>query len=543
MQKEELEALFNCDTLYLEDSNVKVIDAVIFSNYENKLPEEIFAVYSKFVSMKHEAPEPMKENLFATIRNFAQEQIKNGDFVGSLLLYRFLYVKKGIKIQDYPFIAENLANLNKKEDAIKFIEQYKSKEENKLLMYLTLANFYNRQIGDFKIAIEYYEKYIEIDKTKSVVYNILANLYSKFDGDGSLEKQIEYYKKSYELKPDNRLALHGLAFSYEKLGDFENADIFYKKLLENNPTVIDYSNYGMHLIRCGKFIEGHKYFIYRNLVDNEIFKKSITNTVEKLELLKSDFSDKTILVHYEQGFGDTFMYCRFLPLLKERAKKVIFVVQNELYDLIKNSFISEGIEVVTDYSGLSFDVGIMLLDAPYVLGTEASTIPFKEGYLNVDPKLVDNYNKKYLKTDKNFKIGVAYSGDSGANYNSRDINIEKFRILSGKDVSLYSLQKDENASCPGITSLGTTFNNFTDTACAIKNMDLVISTDNVILNLAGALGVKAIGLFNKQANYRWFKLEGNDVGWYKSVRPIQAIEQNDWEFVFEELLKIISVKS
>jgi ADP-heptose:LPS heptosyltransferase len=83
------------------------------------------------------------------------------------------------------------------------------------------------------------------------------------------------------------------------------------------------------------------------------------------------------------------------------------------------------------------------------------------------------------------------------------------------------------------------FKDFYDTACAIKNMDLVISTDNVILNLAGALGVKTIGLFNKYTNYRWYKLKGNDTGWYKSVRPIRAKVQDDWEQVFEDLLNVL----
>ena len=70
----------------------------------------------------------------------------------------------------------------------------------------------------------------------------------------------------------------------------------------------------------------------------------------------------------------------------------------------------------------------------------------------------------------------------------------------------------------------------------IKDMDLVISSDNVILNLSGALGVKTFGLFNKQTNYRWFKLNDN-TGWYKSIKPIQAKSQNNWDSVFEELKK------
>ena len=74
-------------------------------------------------------------------------------------------------------------------------------------------------------------------------------------------------------------------------------------------------------------------------------------------------------------------------------------------------------------------------------------------------------------------------------------------------------------------------------------MDIVISSDNVILNLAGALGVKTYGLFNKNPNFRWFKLTGDNIGWYESVTPLQAEENNYWSDVFSELVEILNKNS
>lgn len=88
-------------------------------------------------------------------------------------------------------------------------------------------------------------------------------------------------------------------------------------------------------------------------------------------------------------------------------------------------------------------------------------------------------------------------------------------------------------------SLGKTFDNFTDTAMALENMDLIITTDNVILNLAGALGIKTYALFNKQTNYRWYKLAGENVGWYNSCTPIQVENQGEWQPVFANLVEIL----
>ena len=87
--------------------------------------------------------------------------------------------------------------------------------------------------------------------------------------------------------------------------------------------------------------------------------------------------------------------------------------------------------------------------------------------------------------------------------------------------------------------MGKTFNDFTDTACALKCMDVVITADNVILNLAGALGVKTFAIFNKYPNFRWYKLTGDDVGWYKSVKPFQVNDENHLKEILSKVFSMI----
>lgn len=550
MLREELKTLFNSDTECFYDNGIsktllKLFDACILEHInENNFAPEVLNVYKKFSKMKQEAPEGMKNELFVTIRKFAKEQSLSGSDFEPLVLFRFLMVKSKLIMDDYAFVGEHLAKLGYNDLAIEFMKLYEKFEQNKALMFITMANFYNLKLKNYKMAIKYYEKYLQLDATKSVIYVIVGNLYSKVYGDKSLEDQVFYFEKAYKLKPDDRLILHGLAFCYEKLGKKEKAAFFYEKLLDNNPTSIDYYNYGAFLISCGDFKNGHKYFRYRFLIEDENLKYPLHNDVKKWDL-ESDISDKTLLVHYEQGFGDTFMYCRFITLLKRKAKKIIFVVQQNLYNLIKNSnIISEGISVISDsenLSNLQYDASMALLDAPYALCIESRNIPYYEKYLDIEENKVLEYREKYIKLNNNLKIGIACAGDKSANYHGRDIDIEKFNILTGiKGIDIYSLQFGIESKHPEIIDLGLTFKDFTDTAEAIKNMDLVISTDNVILNLAGALGVKTIGLFNKQTNFRWFKLDDDNVGWYKSVKPLQADIQDDWGPVFSELVNIVA---
>ena len=185
-----------------------------------------------------------------------------------------------------------------------------------------------------------------------------------------------------------------------------------------------------------------------------------------------------------------------------------------------------------DIKTLNYDVHIALLDVPYVLGITTETLPLTNAYLEVSEEKIKAYAEKYIKPSSNLKVGIAYHGNKNANYNGRDIEFNRFKTMFGLEgIDFYSLQVGAESEF-GVISLGAAFNDFTDTACAIKNMDVVISTDNVILNLAGALGVKTFGMFNKHPNFRWYKMAGQDIGWYKSVKPVQVEENNCWSEVF-----------
>ena len=125
-------------------------------------------------------------------------------------------------------------------------------------------------------------------------------------------------------------------------------------------------------------------------------------------------------------------------------------------------------------------------------------------------------------------------------YSGRDIELSKLQnILKLDGVDFYSFTMSDE-DCEGFIPLGKTFKDFTSTACALKNMDLVITTDNVILNLAGAMGIKTFGLFNKYPNFRWFKLTGEDTGWYKTVKPYQTEDNDYWTDIIFKVRNEIS---
>lgn len=545
MDREELKEYLYKDTIADEHlgSILPRLDKLILSNSEN-ISEETFGIYKKFQPMKQNAPIGMKNELFRAVRNFIVEKFSKDEKADTLLLSRFLVVKAELVAGDLSILAECVANFKQFDLALDFLKFYEEKESNLPLKLLTLGNFYNLKLKDYKKAIKYYEHYLKIDETKSVIYTILASLYAKAYGDLSLEDQVRYFEKAYKLKPNDRLVLHGLAFGYEKLKNLKMANEFYEKLIQNNPTETDFYNYGAFLISCGEFESGHKYFTHRFFTGDKNLEYPISYAPEKRWNLKSDISDKVLLIHYEQGFGDTFMYCRFVPMMKNLAKQVIFVVQDSLYDLIKNSkIISDGVMVVSECQSenLEYDLHMALLDTPFVLKISAQNLPLCEKYLEVEDDKVKVYADKYLNKSNRIKVGICLHGNKNANYKGRDLELSKMQeVFNLKDVEFYLLTEDKETEIQNLIPLGETFETFTDTACAVKNMDVVLSTDNVILNLAGSLGVKTLGLFTKYPNFRWFKLSGNDVGWYKSVRPVQIEDFDCNSALVSNLINYIS---
>lgn len=473
-----------------------------------------------------------KEN----IRAMADDIWSQEAWLDALLIYYILMHIITFIPPDFYKLAYTLGKLNRVDLAQQLIEVYEKVSTNKKVTLHAIANFYYTAVNIPYKAIEYFEQYLTLDDTNPLVYNTLGHLYGAIDDEVSKQKQLNAFLKAYELKPDDGTIVKSLLTVYEKRHDEEKVKELYPKLISVAPSPRHSLNYGLYLISWGQMYEGHKYFIERfDLDDYPIgYPKNILGGGFKWNY-KDDISDRTLLIHYEEGFGDSIMYGRFVPLVKQFTKNTVLIVQPQLEKLFKQSpILSDGIEIMSNikdflakYKNEKY-IHMPLMDTPYPLGVDTHFIPYTKQYI---------YANNPKTFDKNtFNIGIAYSGDVSANYNGRDIKLEEFYDLARIDgVKLYSLQVGETTKqlneLPddiSITDLGKDFKDFTDTANAIAGLDLIITSDNVILNLAGAMGKNTFGVFNKYPNYRWFNLNENNVRWYDSVKPFQCKTENDW---------------
>ena len=471
--------------------------------------------------------------------NYAQRLSLDKKYIEAIEEYRNIMKYSGFPINIYKNIGLCMKSIGNADLAIKFLKRFEEISPDKEDVYVYLADLTYTDIQDNKKAIEYYEKALEKNPRNFSIYNMLGHLYSTCYQDKYKEKQIDYLTKAYELAPNNRIIVKNLAYVYGKFDEVQKADEFYSKLMYLNPTHSDLHAYGAYLVRHQRFSEGFKFLQHRfqkeDLI-NVAFPQLFSSKKKKWNM-KIDIKDKRILVHFEQGFGDSIMFIRFVDELKKMCKEVSVVVQKQLVELFNDSKL--GVEIYTEdqIPNISYDYWIPMMDLPIVCETKPSTIPKAGGYLKVPKTKINAYRKKYINDNDKIKIGIAYEGTLASKETDRDIPLHYlYSLMELPDVEVYSFQVDDLTRQMDrippeaqLIRLGKTFKNWEDTACAMKCMDLMVTTDNGVMNLAGALGVKTFGLFNRIVEWRWFKVDGDDIAWYKSIKPFQCPTSGAWE--------------
>jgi Flp pilus assembly protein TadD len=251
---------------------------------------------------------------------------------------------------------------------------------------------------------------------------------------------------------------------------------------------------------------------------------------------------KTILVYAEQGLGDTIMFARFLPLVKQHCGKVVLECQTALHGIMAGLGIDE---IVSPGAPLPpFDTHIPLLSLPGLLGCNLDTIPKDIPYLYAEQTLVRRWQQD-LEPDRGraLQVGIVWQGNP---YNSMDRLrsvplrcFEAFTRVSG--VRLISLQvgpgKDQlvAASFP-VVDVGSRFDpdSLDDLAATLMNLDLVVTVCTSVAHLAGALGVPTWVALSYSSDWRWL-LDRSDSPWYSTLRLFRQPRPGDWQAVFGEM--------
>lgn len=478
---------------------------------------------------------------------YAQSLTQEQKWVEAVEVYRDLMKYSGFPVNVYKNIGLCMKSLGNADLAIKFLKRFEEISPDKEDVYIYLADITYSDIKDNIKAIEYYEKALVKNPRNFSIYNMLGHLYSTCHQDKYKEKQIEYLTKAYELAPNNRVVVKNLAYVLGKFDEVQKADEFYSKLMYLNPTHSDLHSYGAYLVKHRRFSEGFKFLQHRFLKEDlgTVSFPAIFQNKKKRWNMKLDITNKHILVHFEQGFGDTIMFARFMDEMKGLCAKVSLVVQDGLIDLFEDSKLGVDIYRESDVAKINYDYYVPMMDLPIVCNTQPDTIPNASSYLKVPKSKINAYKKQYINDNEKLKIGIAFEGTLASKETDRDIPLEfMYPLMRMPEVEVYSFQVDDLTrqmdrlpeDCD-LIRLGKTFKNWEDTACAMNCMDVMVTTDNGVMNLAGALGVKTFGLFNTITEWRWFKTQGEDIAWYKSIKPFQCPTSKAWDVPMKQVVE------
>lgn len=260
------------------------------------------------------------------------------------------------------------------------------------------------------------------------------------------------------------------------------------------------------------------------------------NFPQPLWLGGDNISGKTILLHSEQGFGDTIQFCRNVPLVAARGARVVLEVETPLQRLMAT--LAGAAHVVTKGGPLpDFDLKCPLLSLPLAFGTKLETIPSSGPYLRAPIQNLAEWETR-LGEKRRPRIGLAWSGSAAHERDAeRSISLAALLPLLNIDAAFVSLQKDVRPAeaavldqCGDMLHFGDTISDFADTAALISTLDLVISVDTSIAHLAGALGSPVWVLLSYIPDWRWL-LDRDSSPWYPTARLFRQNDTRMWDSV------------
>jgi tetratricopeptide (TPR) repeat protein len=352
------------------------------------------------------------------------------------------------------------------------------------------------------------------------------------------EEALASFDRALGLKPDHAEALNNRGNTLQDLKRPSEALKSFERALQIRPDYAEaHWNEGLCRLLAGDFAGGWPKYEWR--WQREPGSSSLRNFSQPLWLGKERLAGKTILLHAEQGLGDTIQFCRYARQVAALGAKVVLEVQPPLKALLKDL---EGVSLVLGRGERlpDFDVHCPLMSLPLAFQVNMATITGSR-YLHSDPEKLAEWQTR-LGKGRPTKVGLVWSGSAGhAHDHKRSLTLENIKTLMTAQAGYYCLQKEWRAaespalvSASGIEVLGDALKDFSDTAAVVDLMDLVITVDTSVAHLAGAMGKEVWILLPFSPDWRWL-LDRNDSPWYSSARLFRQPSLGDWGSVLAQV--------
>lgn len=455
-----------------------------------------------------------------------------GEFRKAAIYYRRALALDPLYDKAYVNLANALAQLGFHSPALTFYDKA-------LEMRPDLAQGHHNR-GNCLTALKRYAeaedalwRALELDSSDARIVNTLGNLRAS---QGEDYAAASAYKTALAMMPDYAPLHTNLANVYVNIGRATEAIVHYERglVLEPHNPGVRY-NLALAYLRQGQYRLGWKAYEsrweFRELATK---KRDFTEPQWKGEALNG----RRILIHAEQGLGDTIQFCRYIPLVARLDAVVYFEVQHRLQRLMANL---DGVRLVCT-RGMTlpeFDLHCPLMSMPAIFKTEVETVPCPIPYLRAWQWEVEEVWRCWPETSGRIRVGISWAGNPRYKKDrDRSFSLSEFAPLADlESLRLFSLQAGpaaaQIAKYPHIPVIDASSRarDFAETAALISTLDLVIASDSSPMHLAAAMGKEVWLLLSYIPDWRWMDF-GKRTHWYPNVRIFRQSSPGDWPEVF-----------
>jgi len=394
-------------------------------------------------------------------------------------------------------------------------------------------------------ALEKFQAALALEPDSPIILNNRGVCYFSLE---LFDDAIQSYKKSVAFDPRHVVAHNNLGNAQIKLFQLEEALNSYDQALALDPSYVEaYWNKALALLQLGRFAEG--WVLHESRWAKPSFQPIVRHFSQPMWDGSFSIAGKILLLHAEQGLGDTLQFVRYVELLLALGACVVLEVQAPLVPLFNGMFAV--VALVKQGDPLPpFDCHCPLMSLPLAFQTTLSSVPSADPYIRSSSEKELFWAKKLAPTSQ-LRVGLVWSGDPRhQNDKHRSIPLVELMAALPMGCSYVSLQSEirdsDRHALEGSNDLvhfGSELKDFSDTAALCAQMDVVVCVDTSVAHLSGALGKPTFLLLPYNPDWRWL-LERTDSPWYPTMQLYRQAQLGSWQSALEkvnaDLLKIVS---
>lgn len=420
-----------------------------------------------------------------------------------------------------------LLDLGRTAEALGSFEQVLAREPRHLPSRVNRGNAFLK-LGRIEEAVGEYDAALALNSSDVTALFNRANALFRL---GRYAESLAGFDRLLALAPSHAEGLSTRGLALQAMGRHEDALASYAKAIVLNKDYADaHFNEALALLTVGDYARGFAEYEWR-WKRAGIARRSFG---KPLWLGEYPLGRKTILLHAEQGLGDTIMFARYAPLLARAGATVVLEVQEALKDLLAGL---DGVaKVVARGEPLpAFDVHCPLGSLPLALKTTIDAVPADIPYLRASGDRIATWRAR-LDALPAPRVGLAWAGNA-AHMNDRNRSIPLARLaplLSMPGISFVGLQRDVPAgdeaalSTARFDNFGASLESFADSAALASTCDVIVAVDTAVAHLSAAMGRPTIVLLPFWPDWRW-TLDRDASPWYPAALPFRQPHDGDWD--------------